>query len=164
MTLEAVIDALAEAQQPQAALQALDAALQQAVGHRFLSVLVYHHAEGVAERIHSNRPELFPVGARKAFADAPTQRRVAESGKPYIGRDAAELRRDFPDHEKIFALGCESILNMPVLWRGRSLGQVNLLHGAGHYHDDHLTPVRVLSHLMIPVLLLTGTGGAASTA
>jgi len=146
--------ALADPAQPAASFAALDAALQEAVGHRFLTILAYRWEEGVAERLYSSRPALYPARGRKAFAEAPTQRRVAETRQPYIGRDADDIRRDFPnDHEKIFALGCESILNMPVLWRGRALGQVNLLHAARHYGADHLPTVRALAQMIIPTFL-----------
>lgn len=145
--------ALAEPDQPAATFAALDAALARLVGHRFLTMLIYLPAEGVAERLYSSRPELYPARGRKAFADAPTQRRVAETRQPYIGRDADDIRRDFPDHEKIFALGCESILNMPVVWRGEALGQVNLLHDANRYEAAQLPQVRALVQMCIPAFL-----------
>jgi hypothetical protein len=151
---DALAEALARPDQPHATFAALDAALQRAVGHRFLTMLLYRFEEGVAERLYSSRPDLYPARGRKSFAEAPTQRRVAETREPYIGRDAAGIRRDFPDHAKIFALGCESILNMPVLWAGRALGQVNLLHVAGHYGPHHLPPVRDLVQMCIPAFLL----------
>lgn len=150
--------ALADPRQPEAGLVALDRALQDAVGHRLLTVLRYRFDEGVAERIYSSEPRTFPPSGRKAFADAPIQRRVAETQRPYIGRDADDIRRDFPDHEKIFALGCASILNMPVLWRGRALGQVNLLHGAEHYAPAHLPLVQVLAQMAIPLFLAIEAG------
>ncbi|MBL6458247.1 GAF domain-containing protein [Belnapia sp. T6] len=157
--LAAMAAALADPQQPSASFAALDAALGRAVGHRFLTMLAYRWEEGVAERLYSSRPDLYPARGRKAFAAAPTQRRVAEGMQPYIGRDAADIRRDFPDHETIFALGCESILNMPVVWRGRALGQVNLLHEARHYVPDQLPLVRALVQMAIPAFLAaTATG------
>lgn len=145
--------ALAQPDQPEATFVALDQVLGQAIGHRFLSMLVYRWQEGLAERIYSSRPEVYPRHGRKAFTEAPTQRRVAEGMQPYIGRDAADIRRDFPDHDRIFALGCESILNMPVIWAGRAIGQVNLLHEAGHYGPDHLPLVRCLAQMAIPAFL-----------
>ena len=151
--LSPLVAALGEARQPGATFEAVDAALARAVGHRLLTVLLYLPAEGVAERLYSSRPDRYPARGRKAFAEAPTQRRVAETGRPYIGRDAADIRRDFPDAEKIFALGCESILNMPVLWRGRALGQVNLLHRAGRYDAAQLPLVRALTQMTIPAFL-----------
>lgn len=145
--------ALADPQQPGASFTALDAALQEVVGHRFLTILAYRWDEGVAERRYSSRPELYPALGRKAFSEAPTQRRVAETRQPYIGHDAADIRRDFPDHDRIFALGCESILNMPVLWRGRALGQVNLLHAARHFTADHLPVVCALVQMIVPAFI-----------
>lgn len=149
--------ALADQQQPDAGFAALDRALQDTVGHLLLTVLRYRFDEGVAERIYSSVPQTFPASGRKAFADAPTQRRVAETREPYIGRDAAAIRRDFPDHEKIFALGCESILNMPVVWRGRALGQVNMLHRANRYAPGQLPLVQTLAQMTIPLFLILET-------
>ena len=145
--------ALADPQQPQAGFAALDRALQDLVGHRLLTVLRYRFDAGVAERLYSSVPQTFPATGRKAFADAPIQRRVAETRMPYIGEDAADIRRDFPDHDKIFATGCEAILNMPIVWRGRALGQVNLLHRARHFTPAHLPVVQVLAQMTIPILL-----------
>jgi hypothetical protein len=42
---------------------------------------------------------------------------------------------------------------MPVVWRGRALGQVNLLHLAGHYGPGHLPLVRSLVQMAIPAFL-----------
>jgi hypothetical protein len=153
-SFQAIAAALAAPAQPDACFAALDAALQREVGHRFLTMLVYRWEEGVAERLYSSRPELYPARGRKTFAEAPTQRRVAETREPYIGHDAEDIRRDFPDHAKIFALGCESILNMPVVWAGRALGQVNLLHEANHYGPRHLPIVRGLVQACIPAFLI----------
>lgn len=153
----ALAAALADPQQPGTGFAALDRALQDTVGHLLLTVLRYRFDEGVAERIYSSVPQTFPARGRKAFADAPTQRRVAETRLPYIGRDAIAIRRDFPDHEKIFALGCESILNMPVVWRGHALGQVNMLHRANRYAPEQLPIVQTLAQMTIPLFLTLET-------
>lgn len=154
----ALAAALADPDQPTVGFVALDRALQDCVGHRLLTVLGYRFEAGCAERLYSSVPQTFPASGRKAFAEAPIQRRVAETREPYIGRTAADIRRDFPDHAKIFALGCASILNMPVLWRGRALGQVNLLHEEAHYAPVHLPLVRMLAQMAIPLLLAREAG------
>ncbi len=59
----------------------------------------------------------------------------------------------FYDYELIWSLGCESVLNMPVRWRGQTLGTLNLLHKAGHYNEGHVAHVRLLAHLALPALL-----------
>lgn len=157
MAAHTLAEALAAPDQPAAGFAALDRALQATVGHLLLTVLRYRFAEGVAERIYSSVPHTFPASGRKPFADAPTQARVAETRQPYIGQDAADIRRDFPDHAKIFALGCESILNMPVVWRGRALGQVNMLHQANRYRPAQLPAVQSLVQMTIPLFLTLET-------
>lgn len=152
--LVTVAQALGAHGQPEASLRGLDRALEAAVGRKFLTALLHRPADGVAERLYSSAPERFPAHGAKTLADAPTMRRVLTSGRPYIARDAGTIARDFPDHEKIFALGCGSILNMPVRWNGHVLGQINLLHEAGYYHDGHLPMVEMMAQMVIPAFLL----------
>ncbi len=145
---------LAAAGQPEAGLCMLDRMLAETVGHKLFTALLYRPADGVADRLYSSAPDRFPARGSKALDDAPTMRRVLTSGMPYIGRDASDIARDFPDHEKIFALGCASIVNMPVRWNGQVLGQINLLHEAGHFHDGHLPVVEAMAQLVVPAFLL----------
>lgn len=152
--LLALPNGLAEREQPGASLRLLDRLLDAVVGHKLFTALLYRPADGVADRLYSSAPERFPARGAKALGDAPTMRRVLTSGVPYIGRDASDIARDFPDHEQIFALGCGSILNMPVRWNGQILGQINLLHEAGHFHDGHLPVVEKMSQLAVPAFLL----------
>ena len=57
--------------------------------------------------------------------------RVIHGGQPYIGRERHDIEQNFFDHALIVSLGCESILNMPVRWRGQTMGTLNLCHRAG---------------------------------
>jgi hypothetical protein len=47
----------------------------------------------------------------------------------------SDVREVFFDHELIFSLGCASVLNVPVTWRGRVLGTMNLLHEERWYSE-----------------------------
>lgn len=152
--LVAVAQSLGVRGQPDASLRVLDRSLDAAVGHKFLTALLHRPADGMADRLYSSAPERFPANVAKALTDAPTMRRVLTSGRPYIGRDAGDIARDFPDHEKIFALGCGSILNMPVRWNGHVLGQINLLHEAGYYNNGHLPVVEMMAQMVAPAFLL----------
>ena len=64
-----------------------------------------------------------------------------------------DLRHVFSDHELIASLGCESVLNMPVRWRGRTLGSLNLLHEAGWYGEDDVAACLPFAQLALPALL-----------
>ncbi len=149
-----LIAAHAEPDQPGATFRALDAALASSPGHRLFTILVHHPGLRESERFYSNMPVEYPVGGRKPVTDRPWMQQVIERGEPYIGRTRDDIRDVFYDYELIWSLGCESVLNCPVRWRGRTVGTLNLLHRAGYYDEGHIAPVRLLAHLALPALLM----------
>lgn len=154
---EPILDGLADPDQPAATFRAVDAALAELPGHILFTVLVHHAALRQSERFYTNQPDAYPVGGRKPVTDSPWMRRVIHSGQPYIGRTQQDIAEHFFDHALIHSLGCDSILNMPVRWRGQTLGTLNLCHRAGHYDEGHLPRVRLIAQLAAPALLmLTG--------
>ncbi len=152
--IQTVIAAHASLDQPGATFRALDAALAEAPGHILFTILVHHPETGESERFYSNHPAEYPVGGRKPITDSAWMRRVVHNGEPWIGHDAHAIRGAFFDHATILALGCESVLNMPVRWRGETLGTLNLLHRAEHYTEAHLPHVALLAHLALPALMM----------
>jgi len=59
----------------------------------------------------------------------------------------------FFDHELILSLGCASVLNVPVVWDGRTLGTINLLHEAGWYDETDVPVGQLFAVLAIPALV-----------
>ncbi len=155
--LTALARMLGDPDQPEATFRMLDRLLGDTVGHRLFTVLRHRPEIGAAERCYSSRPDVYPAYGVKSLDAAPTMRRVLTTGTPYLGRHRQDIERDFPDHAKILALGCGSILNMPVRWRGAVLGQVNLLHQSGHFHERHLPVVDVLAQMAVPAFLVAST-------
>ena len=151
--IEDVIAAHRDTDQPGATFRAVDAALAAAPGHILFTILVHHPGLRESERFYSNMPDAYPVGGRKPVTDSPWMQRVVHGGEPYIGRTREDIREVFYDHELIWSLGCESVLNMPVRWAGQTLGTLNLLHRAGFYTEDHVAHVREVAHLALPGLL-----------
>jgi len=149
-----ILAAHADPDQPDASFRAIDAALADAPGHILFTVLVHHPALQQSERFYSNQPQAYPVGGRKPVTDSAWMRRVIHGGEPYIGRTCEDIAAHFFDHELIHSLGCDSILNMPVRWRGETMGTLNLCHRAGHYQEGHLSRVRLIAQLALPALLL----------
>ena len=82
--------ALAERDQPAATFRALDRLLAKVVGHRLFTALLYRPKDGMAERLYSSRPDIYPASGTKALEQAPAMKRVLTSGTPYIGRDAGD--------------------------------------------------------------------------
>jgi hypothetical protein len=121
--------------QPQALFAALDAAMGAVLGHRLFTMMRYHAASGESERIYTTHPREYPVGGRKTLNVTPWAERVLKRQQPYLGRTPTDVQSVFFDHALIASLGCGSVLNLPVVWNGRTLGTINLLHEAGWYDE-----------------------------
>jgi hypothetical protein len=151
--LAAVAAAQAESGQPAPLFAALDTAMGQAIGHILFTILAIHPGAKESQRVHSNMPGAYPLGGRKPIERTPWFRSVLDEGVPYIGRSYEDIREVFFDHELIRSLGCESVLNVPVRWNGRSLGTINLLHRAGWYEEADIPVARMFAALAVPGLL-----------
>lgn len=147
--------ALAEPEQPWATWRALDATLKREIGHKLMTVLRIDPTQQWSERIYSSQPGAFASQGRKLLDAAPQMRRVIAARHPLIVNGEAAVRAAFPDHEKIFSLGCACVMNVPLIWRGNVLANVNLLDVEGAYSDTATTIAQVASHLCLPTLLNT---------
>ena len=154
--LARVARALAEPGQPAPLWAALDAALGAVIGHMLFTVLRFHADSRESERCYTNQPAAYPVGGRKPFNESAWSRQVFVERRPYIGRTAEDIRTVFFDHALIASLGCDSVLNVPVVHNGRVLGTLNLLHEAGWYGEEDVEPGRLFAALAVPGYLTLG--------
>lgn len=139
--------------QPQASFAALDRAMAATIGHKLLTVLLFHEASGESERFYTNQPAAYPVGGRKPLNETFWTQQVLREQRHYIGNTADDIRAVFFDHELIFSLGCQSILNLPVVHDGRTLGTINLLHEANWYDAGDAGLGAVFCALAVPAYL-----------
>jgi hypothetical protein len=123
------------------------------LGHRLFTLMVLDAASGEVERVHTSRPDAYPVGGRKPKRGTPWGAIVLDRGEPFIGRTADDIRRAFDDHPLILGLGCQSVLNVPVCFQGRAVGTMNLLHEAGWYDEADVPAGRLLAGLLLPDFL-----------
>ncbi|MBO9651356.1 MAG: GAF domain-containing protein [Variovorax sp.] len=151
--LAGVARAHAALQQPQSTFAALDGALSATIGHRLFTILVHHRAQRESERIYSNMPDSYPVQGRKPVTDSQWMQQVMGRGLPYIGRNADDIREVFYDHALILSLGCESVLNIPLRWRGQTIGTLNLLHQANWYEVHHIELATVFAQMAVPAVM-----------
>jgi GAF domain-containing protein len=161
--LALVARALRQAGQPRALFSALDQAMGATLGHRLFTILRYHPDAQESERLYTNQGAAYPVGGRKAVRATPATSALFGERRPYIGRTAADIRASFGDAELILSLGCESVLNLPVVFDGRVLGTVNLLHEAGWYDEGDLLLGLTFAALAVPGYLAVPTPSQLST-
>ena len=116
-------------------------------------MLALDWTRGLSVRHYSSAPLAYPPGGAKPIVPGGEfHARVIEAGEPRFCADADAIRAAFPDHELILSLGCESAVNVPVRWNGRTLGSLNLLHEAGWYGEDMLPVLRVYGAMAVPLL------------
>ena len=151
--LEAVARAMREAGQPETGFRTLDLRMGTVIGHKLFTVLVHHPRAQESERHYTNQPAAYPVGGRKPVSPTPWTERLFVERRPYVGKTAEDIREVFFDHELILSLGCASVLNVPVVWDGRILGTLNLLHEAGWYDETDVAVGQLFAALTIPALL-----------
>ena len=152
--LLAVARAMRGPGRPEPALAALDAAMGATIGHKLFTCLLHHPAARESERRYTNQPGAYPVGGRKAVPESAWAHRLFVEHEPYIGYTADAIREVFFDHALIASLGCASVLNVPVVHDGRTLGVLNLLHEARWYDEGDAPLAQVFAALAVPAFLL----------
>jgi len=115
--------------------KAIDTATADTVGHKLFTLLYVAPNGTRVKRLYTNMPKEYPVGGYKEVKDTPWHRRVVEEKRAWVGYDAKDIEWAYFDHELIKSLGCESAMNVPVVYGGRLLGTMNLLDAAGHYKE-----------------------------
>lgn len=152
--LQSLAQALGATPQPEAGLRALDQALAQTVGHKLFTVLVLNWAKMENQRYYSNQPQAYPTGGSKPIVERGWfYDNVIKAGRPQIQRNAEDIVRAFPDHELIRSLGCESAINYPIRFAGRTIGSLNLLHQAGWYSEADEPSLRLFAGLALPLVM-----------
>ena len=138
---------------PGAVFRAAEALAQRAVGHRLFTVMRLHRGSAEVERAYSSRPDAYPAGGRKQKQGTEWGTKVLDRGEVFLAATPQAVRRVFSDYELIFSLGIGAILNVPIRFRGRSLGTLNLCHEAGWFRDADVAPARLIAALLVPPLL-----------
>ncbi len=138
MALAEFDHAIALTRTPDEAFGALQTLAEAAVGVKLFTVMTVDMAEGVARRTYTSEPEAYPATGTKPINRDDWFDVVHRDRRPFVANTIEEIAKVFPDHELINALGCQSVVNLPVSLRGELVATVNMLHETGHY-----TPRRV---------------------
>ena len=129
--------------------EAIDKALAATVGHKLFTLLYVAPNRLRVKRLYTNMPKEYPVGGYKEIKSTPWHKRVVEERRAWVGCNAKDIEWAFFDHELIISLGCESAMNVPVVYSGRLLGTMNLLDAAGHYRESDVAKCEPYAALLI---------------
>lgn len=125
-------------QQPDASFRALQALTEALVGVKLFTIMTHDGHRAIAQRIYSNMPDAYPVSGTKPANTTNWSKQVIEGRQTFVANDIDAIAAVFDDFQLIQSLGCESVINVPIVVGGNVLGTINCLHEAGFY-----TPERV---------------------
>jgi hypothetical protein len=128
--------AVARATDPSVMMTLGETAFQREFGHRLFTLLKIDRNAGLMRRLYSSNTKINPVGGTKPIEAGNWTQRVLIEGLHYVGRNRSDLKSVYADHETLFDIGCESVLNTPVLSRGQVVGSINILNIENHYTED----------------------------
>ena len=132
---ETCLAALKQPGPPETLFKTVDRALADTVGHKLFTLLYVAPNRRRVKRLYTNMPDAYPVGGYKEVTATPWHSRVIGERRAWVGYNAKDIEWAFFDHKLIDSLGCESAINVPVVFAGRVLGTMNLLAPAGHYKE-----------------------------
>lgn len=134
-----LIEAIAQsANQPAATFDALYLLADELIGAKLFTLSVIDNARRIARRMYSNMPEAYPVQGTKTMHDDPWSTQVLVRHEIFVSNSIAGISEVFSDYDLILSLGCEAVLNIPIVVAGKTLGTINCLH-----EKDHYTPERI---------------------
>lgn len=142
-------------QQPDAAFVGLLELTQAVVGAKLFTIMVYDGKLGLAERKFSNMPDYYPVSGTKPANTTDWSRQVIDSKMIFVANDIEAIAAVFDDYLLIQSLGCESVINVPIVVYGEVIGTINCLHEAGFYTTDKVGAAETLRMPGAACLLLS---------
>ena len=132
-----------------AIFKAIEKGMAEVVGHKLFTLLYVAPDGKRVKRLYTNMPKEYPVGGYKPVTESDWHKLVIGKRQAWVGYDYDDVKWAFFDHELIRSLGCESAINVPVVYAGRVLGTMNLLAAAGHYKESDPAQIEPFAVLMI---------------
>lgn len=140
--------------QPQASFKAMHELANAIVGTKLFTILALDHAGGVMQRLYSDNHELYPVPGADAIGDTVWEQTIIGKREALVLNSAAALAAVLPEYPKLEALGCKSMLNLPIVVDGISIGTLNMLNAEGHFTEGRVAEAYALTAAAATCLLL----------
>lgn len=128
-----IMSALADTDQPHATFEALHRRVGETIGTKLFTLTKIDQAQGLASRIYTTHPDVYPVHGQKQIEPNTWTATVLDRHETFVAGSIDEIATVFPDHALIQSLGLESCTNIPIVIAGSVIGTLNCLDVAGHY-------------------------------
>ena len=134
--------AIANAKGADAAFGALQALVQETVGAKLFTYMTVDMEAEVARRAYTSDPKNYPTSGTKPIRYDSWFDIVHKERRYFVANTIADIAKVFPDYELIDSLGCQSVVNMPVVIGGGLVGTVNMLDVDGYYTPERVQMIK----------------------
>ncbi|MFW2543697.1 GAF domain-containing protein [Primorskyibacter sp. 2E107] len=121
------------------AWRALQTHVETTVGAKLFTIMTVDMEAMLARRAYSSDPVNYPAAGTKPITPNRWFDHVHGRGKTFVANTLEEIDTVFPDAKLIGALGCGSVINLPISDNGHLVATMNILHEAGHYTPERVT-------------------------
>ena len=139
---------IAGAAQPDECWKSLQDLTSTVAGFKLFTVMTVDLTNEVARRAYSSHPVDYPVSGTKPIQYDSWFEIVHKQHKLFVANTIADIAKVFPDHEKIWSLGCGSVVNLPVIIEGQLAATINMLHEEHYYNSARVELIE--RHLSLP--------------
>ena len=126
--------AITRAIQPDECWKALQNLTAAVAGFKLFTVMTVDLTNEVARRAYSSHPVDYPVSGTKPIHYDSWFEIVHKQHRIFVANTIADIAKVFPDHEKIWSLGCGSVVNLPVIIEGQLAATINMLQEEHYYN------------------------------
>lgn len=130
--------------QPDKAFAALEQLVRDHVGAKLFTIMTSDTRQHLAERIYSNMPDAYPVSGTKPYNETRWSEITLNEKRTFVANTIEDIATVFDDHPLIQSLGCESVINVPIIFDGAVIGTLNCLHEKGFYTEERVEAAEAL--------------------
>lgn len=135
--------------QPNVSFKALYELVNNLVGIKLFTMTTFDIPNATAERIFSNMPNEYPISGIKPIIKSDWTEIVLDKGEDFVANNINDIAKVFSDYEIIDNLGCQSVINLPVIVDGNLLGTMNCLHEENYFTTRKINE---LANFKLPAL------------
>ena len=117
---------------------ALEELTRTLVGVKLFTVMTADTGNKLSERVYSNMPVAYPVSGTKPYNETHWSDITLKQRRTFVANTIEDIAKVFDDHELIRSLGCESVINVPIIIDGEVVGTINCLHEADFYTEERV--------------------------
>jgi hypothetical protein len=142
--------ALSSAKTTDQAYEALSDLTKALIGAKLFTVMTVDMTTELAQRTYTSDPENYPTSGTKLITRNSWFSIVHDQHECFVANTIEDIAEVFPDYELIDSLGCQSVINLPIVISGTLAATVNILHEAGYYTEERVQRTKEL--LTLPSL------------